>query len=145
MQCVDKPVGAILAGWRYDISGIAPEMRSDYEQHFAACARCRGKQKLHRTIDFGLLAVTMASGVLFLLAFLAVRHFHPGRAIIMELVALGGAAASAIVWIGVCMTTPVPVMAFGVVKSKAREVHDRLPEEIRQRIPEKLTEKILEG
>lgn len=64
---------------------------------------------------------------------------------IMELVALGGAAASAVVWVAVCMTTPAPVMAFGVVKSKAREVHDRLPQEIRQRIPEKLTEKILEG
>jgi hypothetical protein len=48
------------------------------------------------------------------------------------------------VWIGVCMTTPAPVMAFGVVKSKAREVHGRLPEEIKQRIPERLTEKILE-
>lgn len=144
MQCVDKPVGAILAGWRYDISGIAPEMRSDYEQHFAACARCRGKQKLHRTIDFGLLAVTMASGFLFLIAFLAVRHFQPNSAFIMQMVALGGAVASAAVWIAVCMTTPAPVMVFGAVKSKAREVHERLPEEIRQRLPEKLTEKILE-
>jgi hypothetical protein len=144
MPCIDKPVGAILAGWRYDISGIAPEMRADYEQHFAACGYCRGKQKLHRTIDFGLLAVTMASGVLFLLAFLAVRHFQPSKALIMELVALGGAAVSAMVWIGVCMTTPAPVMAFGAVKSKAREVHGRLPDEIKQRIPERLTEKILE-
>jgi hypothetical protein len=144
MQCIDKPVGAILAGWRYDISGIAPEMRSDYEQHFAECARCRSKQKLHRTIDFGLLVVTMASGFLFLVGFLAVRHFHPGRAFIMEMVALGGAAVSAFVWIGVCMTTPAPLMVFGVVKSKAREVHERLPEEIRQRIPERIAEKIFE-
>ena len=144
MQCIDKPVGAIVAGWRYDISGIAPEMRSDYEQHFADCARCRGKQRLHRTIDFGLLVVTMASGVLFLLAFLAVRHFQPSKALIMEFVALGGALVSAMVWIGVCMTTPAPVMAFGAVKSKAREVHERLPEEIRQRLPGQLTAKILE-
>lgn len=144
MQCTDKVVGDILAGWRYDISGIAPEMRADYEQHFAECARCRGKQKLHRTIDFGLLALTMASGVLFLLGFLAVRHFHPGRAFIMEMVALGGAGLSAMVWIGVCMTTPAPLMVFGAVKTKARKVHERLPEEIRQRIPEQLAAKILE-
>jgi len=144
MQCVDKPVGAILAGWRYDISGIAPEMRSDYEHHFVECARCRREQRFHRTIDFGLLVVTMASGVLFLLAFLAVRHFQPNKALIMELVALGGALCSAVVWIGVCMTTPAPVMAFGVVRSKAKEMHGRLPDEIKQRIPEKLAEKILE-
>ena len=144
VQCTDKPVGAILAGWRYDISGIAPEMRSDYEAHFTECARCRSKQRLHRTIDFGLLVLTMTSGVLFLLAFLAVRHFQPNKALIMELVALGGALASAVVWIGVCMTTPAPVMAFGVVRSKAKEMHEKLPEEIRQRIPEQITAKILE-
>ena len=144
MQCVDKPVGAILAGWRYDISGIAPEMRSDYEQHFAECARCRSKQRLHRTIDFSLLVLTMASGTLFLLAFFAVRHYQPNKALIMEFIAAGGAAISALVWIGVCMTTPAPVMAFGVVRSKAREVHGRLPEEIKQRIPEQIAAKILE-
>ena len=144
MQCLDKPVGAILAGWRYDISGIPSEMRSDYEQHFEACGYCRSKQRLHRTIDFGLLVLTMASGTLFLLAFLAVRYYHPSRALIMELVAAGGAVASALVWIAVCMTTPAPVMAFGAVKSKAREVHDRLPAEIKQRIPEHLTARILE-
>ena len=33
-QCVDPVVGKILAGWRYDISGIAPEMRGAYEDHF---------------------------------------------------------------------------------------------------------------
>jgi hypothetical protein len=144
MACIDKPVGAILAGWRYDISGIAPEMRSDYVQHFADCLRCRKKQRLHRTIDFGLLAVTMASGFLFLLAFLAVRHFQPSKALIMEFIALGGALFSAMVWIAVCMTTPAPVMAFGAVKSKARELHEHLPQEIRQRLPEQLTAKILE-
>ena len=35
-QCIDPIVGKILAGWRYDISGLAPEMRGDYENHFAS-------------------------------------------------------------------------------------------------------------
>ena len=48
-ECVDPIVGKILAGWRYDISGIAPEMRADYEEHFDACERCRSRQRLHRT------------------------------------------------------------------------------------------------
>ncbi len=34
LECTDKVVGTILAGWRYDISGITPDMRRDYEQHF---------------------------------------------------------------------------------------------------------------
>src|SRR3989442_441847 len=38
-QCIDPIGGKILAGWRYDISGLAPEMRGDYEEHFAACGR----------------------------------------------------------------------------------------------------------
>jgi hypothetical protein len=29
-ECIDPVVGKILAGWRYDISGITPEMRGDY-------------------------------------------------------------------------------------------------------------------
>ena len=50
-QCVDPIVGKILAGWRYDISGLAPEMRADYEDHFDACVHCRYRQRLHRKTD----------------------------------------------------------------------------------------------
>ena len=50
-QCVDPIVGKILAGWRYDISGLAPEMGGDYEEHFTTCEHCRRRQRLHRTID----------------------------------------------------------------------------------------------
>ena len=56
-KCTDRVVGSILAGWRWDISGIAPEMRSDYEQHFAECEHCRGKRRLHRTIDISLIVL----------------------------------------------------------------------------------------
>ena len=30
--CNDQVVGDILSGWRYDISGLSPAMRTDYEQ-----------------------------------------------------------------------------------------------------------------
>jgi hypothetical protein len=46
-ECIDPIVGKILAGWRYDISGLAPEMGGDYEEHFAACEHCRSRQRLH--------------------------------------------------------------------------------------------------
>ena len=45
-QCSDPIVGKILAGWRYDISNLAPEMCGDYESHFAGCELCRSRQGL---------------------------------------------------------------------------------------------------
>lgn len=142
--CTDRVVGEILAGWRYDISGIALEMRADYEQHFADCARCRSRQRLHRTIDFGLLAIASVSAVVFLAGFLAVRHFNPSRALLMEVGALGGFAFSALMWIIVAVSTPVPVVVAGVAREQARRIHEKLPEEIRSRIPETITAKIAE-
>src|SRR6202000_349268 len=55
--CTDQVVGDILSSWRYDISGISPEMRKDYESHFEECAHCRSRQRLHRTIDVALIGV----------------------------------------------------------------------------------------
>jgi hypothetical protein len=143
-KCVDKVVGDILAGWRYDISGITPEMREDYEQHFRDCARCRSKQRLHRTIDFGLIAIASASAIVFLLAFIVVRHLQPNRALLMEIGALSGFAFSALVWIVVAVSTPVPVVVAGVALNQARKIHERLPEEVKARIPEPLASKIAE-
>jgi hypothetical protein len=142
--CVDKAVGEILAGWRYDISGLAVEMREDYEQHFIECARCRSKQKLHRTIDFSLITIASASALVFLLAFGAIRHFNPARALLLEIAALSGFAFSALMWIIVAVSTPVPVVVAGVARHHARKLHDRLPEDIKNKIPENLSSKISE-
>jgi len=141
-QCIDKFVGEVLAGWRYDISGLAPEMRGDYEDHLRLCTRCRSKQRLHRWIDVSLLFLASVSSLVFLLAFGAIRHFSPARALILEIVALGGFAVSALVWVIVAVATPLPVMVFGVAKSQARKLQERLPPEIRNRIPENLSSKI---
>jgi len=35
-----KALSGHLSSWRYDISGLAPEMRVDYEAHLAECNRC---------------------------------------------------------------------------------------------------------
>ena len=67
-QCIDPIVGKILAGWRYDISGLAPEMRGDYEDHFRSCEYCRSHQKIHRMIDVGLIALASVSAGVVLLA-----------------------------------------------------------------------------
>ncbi len=141
-QCTDPVVGDILASWRYDISGITPEMRGDYESHFAECGRCRAKQRLHRTIDIGLIVIASVSAFLFLLAFAAVRHFSPKHAFILEMIALAGFAFSAVVWVLVLIATPAPVVMADAAKLGARRLHDRLPERVRERIPEDLRSRI---
>jgi hypothetical protein len=141
-ECTDKMVGAILAGWRYDISGITPEMRGDYEQHFAECQRCRSLQRMHRTIDIALILLASVSACVFLLAFGAIRHFEPRHALILELAALAGFALSALIWLLVAVATPAPLVMADAARLGVRTLHDRLPPEIRERIPEELREKI---
>src|SRR6478735_30960 len=140
--CIDPVVGKILAGWRYDISGLALEMRGDYEAHFAACERCRSRRTLHRTIDVSLIVLASVSAGMFLLAFGVIHHFAPRHTFILELVALGGFALSALIWLIVAVATPAPATVVDVARVGARRVHDRLPAEIRQRIGEDLRVKL---
>jgi hypothetical protein len=141
-QCVDPLVGKILAGWRYDISGLAPEMREDYEHHFEDCEHCRSRQKIHRIIDVSLIVLASVSAAMFLLAFGVIRHFGPRHALLLELIALGGFALSALLWLVVAVATPAPMTVVDVARIGARRVHDRLPAEIRERLPEDLRLKI---
>ena len=141
-QCVDPIVGKILAGWRYDISGLAPEMCADYESHFAACEHCRSRQQIHRMIDVGLIALASISAAVFLLAFGVIWRLAPRHAFWLEIAALTGFAMSALIWLVVAVATPAPVTVLGAAKEGARRVHDRLPEEIRQRLPEEIRIKI---
>src|SRR6201988_494084 len=140
--CVDPVVGKILAGWRYDISSLAPEMRADYEAHLTAFERCHSRQRLHRTIDISLIVLASVSGFVFLLAFGVIRHFGPRHAFWLEIAALAGFALSAVIWLVVAVATPAPVTVLDAAKQGGRRVHDRLPEEIRQRRPEEIRLKI---
>ncbi|HEX7896111.1 MAG TPA: hypothetical protein VF447_18075, partial [Terriglobales bacterium] len=140
--CVDPVVGKILAGWRYDISGLAPEMRGDYEAHFVACEFCRSRQQIHRAIDVSLIVLASVSAGVFLLAFGVIHHFAPRHSLILELAALCGFALSALIRLIVAVATPAPMAVVDVAKLGARHVHDRLPPEIRERLPEELRMKL---
>jgi hypothetical protein len=118
-QCIDPIVGKILAGWRYDISGLAPEMREDYESHFAGCERCRSRQRMNRVIDVGLIALASISGGVFLLAFGVIRHFGPRHAFWLEIAALAGFALSALIWLVVAVATPAPVTVLDAARTPA--------------------------
>jgi hypothetical protein len=141
-HCTDRVVGNILAGWRYDISGITPEMRGDYEAHLAACEHCRSRQRLHRTIDIALIVLATVSAFVFLLAYGVIRHFEPRHTLILELIAIGGFVLSALIWLIVAVATPAPMTMVDVARLGARKVHDRLPPEVRERIPEEVRMKI---
>jgi hypothetical protein len=149
--CTDQVVGAILSGWRYDISGNSPDLRLEYEAHLGECSHCRRRQRIHRTVDVLLLTVTALSFAAFLLAALVMQrlealshitnvhvHLHQlnepvlGRipssvTIGLETVAIAGVIVSMLLWILVAMATPI----FGIVMTKIQE---RLSPELRERL-----------
>ena len=141
-ECTDRVIGKILAGWRYDISGLAPEMRGDYETHLRDCPHCHSRQRLHRGIDIGLMVLASASMVVFLLAYGVIRHFQPSHAFWLEIGALGGFLLSMLLWLLVAIATPAPLVVKDAAMTGARLGLDKLPEEIRQKIPEDLRLKI---
>lgn len=148
--CNDPVVGAILSGWRYDISGISPDLRVDYEAHLYGCAHCRRRQRLHRTVDVLLLAATTLSFVAFLLAALVMHrvealshiasvhlHLHDEAAtllripssvtISLEAVAIVGMLVSMFLWTLVTITTPIPNMISAIFR-------ERISPELRERL-----------
>ncbi len=141
-QCIDPFVGKILAGWRYDITGIAPEMCGDYEAHLATCAHCRSWQKIHRTIDIALIALATVSAIVFVFAFAVIHHFSPPHALLFEFGSLCGFTFSALVWLIVAVATPAPLVVKDAALSGARNLSDRLPENLRDRLPEELRIKL---
>ena len=137
-QCTDKVVGDILASWRYDISGIFPEMRGDYEAHFAECEHCRARRKLHRTIDFALIGLASVSAFVFLIVFAVIHQLKPQHAFLLEVGSLAGFALSAVIWLAVAVATPAPIVAVQAARLQAKRVHDKLPDKIKDKIPEEL-------
>ena len=132
-SCTDPIVGAILSGWRYDISSISPEMRTDYEQHLIECHHCRRRQRMARTIDVLLISVSSLSIVAFLLAALVMRrveilthiagsltvHLRQSPVTVsLEAVAIAGLVVSTILWVLVAIATPLPGLVGGLVQQR---------------------------
>ena len=148
--CTDQVIGAILSGWRYDISGIPKDLRGDYEEHLVACPYCKKRQRLHRTVDLLLISVTTLSFAAFLLAALVMHrleayshisavtvHLHNGAefrripdsiAISLETVACVGVFVSLLLWVLVAIATPVPGMLTSMFRER-RAAAPRDPED----------------
>ena len=138
-------MGGILASWRYDISGIAPEMRKDYEHHLAECPHCSARQKVHRTIDVTLAVLTSLSVLFFLFALAVIVHIKPFEYVFINVfgldifdmyhmlvsAAVAGVCFSVIGLALVLTTTPAPSYLGGIAAERAKLIEERLPEAIK--------------
>ncbi|HTZ89108.1 MAG TPA: hypothetical protein VMA71_02130 [Alloacidobacterium sp.] len=138
--CTDPIVGDILSSWRYDISGISPELRTDYEEHLETCEHCRSRQRLHRVVDVTLIGLSTLSVLAFLLALAVIHHVPPLRdwvlimhldgrnmALTLQMGAMFGLLFSLVLWVLVAVATPAPVYLTGMALEQARMLHNRLP------------------
>ncbi len=148
-QCTDRIVGAILSSWRYDISGITPEMRKDYEQHLSDCPHCRSRQKFHRTLDGTLAVLTALSMISFLFALAVLQRVKILEHVAFNILhletismyqmlvsaAFAGLGFSLIAFILVMTTTPASAYLGGIAAERARLIEARLPESIKSLRP----------
>ncbi len=149
IECTDRVVGAILASWRYDISGISPEMRRDYENHFAECARCSARQKFHRSLDVALAVLTSLAAVFFFFAVAVLNHVRPVEHMafnvfgldvedtyhMLILAGVAGLIFSVIALALVLMATPAPSYLGGIAAERAKLIEERLPDSIKSILP----------
>jgi hypothetical protein len=145
-QCTDRVVGAILANWRYDISGIYPEMRKDYEQHFAECPHW---QKFHRSLDGTLAVLTSLAVFFFLFALAVLKHIKPLEHVAFNVFGLdisdmyhmlvsagiAGLCFSVIALGLVLMATPASSYLGGIAVERAKLIEEHLPAAIKSLRP----------
>lgn len=144
-RCTDRVVGAILASWRYDISGITPEMRKDYERHLAECAHCSARQRFHRGLDVALAVLTSTAALFFLFALAVLKHIKPLEHVAFNIFGLdiadtyhmlvsagiAGLCFSVIALALVLTTTPAPTYLGGIAVERAKLLEERLPAAIK--------------
>jgi hypothetical protein len=123
-------------------------MRQDYEQHLVECHYCCSRQRLHRTIDVVLIALSTISIAAFLFGLAVIHHIQPLQhwalvdlhvwqmSIVLSLqaAAIAGLLVSLLTWLLVAVATPAPVYLAEVAMAQARVLQDRIPEELRERL-----------
>ena len=144
-RCTDHVVGAILASWRYDISGISPQMRKDYEQHLADCPHCIARLKFHRSLDATLAVLTSLAVLFFLFALAVIKHIKPLEHVAFNILgldvvsmyqmlvsaAVAGVVFSLIAFLLVLTATPAPSYISDIASERARVIEEHLPAAIK--------------
>ena len=145
IHCNDRVIGSILASWRYDISGISPEMRRDYEHHLAECPHCSARQKFHRGVDVTLFVLTSLSVFFSVFALAVLMHIKPLEHVAFNILgldtfdmyhmlvsaAIAGVCFSVIAFALVMMATPAPTYLSGIAAERAKLLEERLPDAIK--------------
>jgi hypothetical protein len=144
-RCTDRVIGDILASWRFDISGLSPEMRKDYEQHLVECPYCSSRQRFHRTLDGALAVLTSLSAVFFLFALAVLKHVKPFEHVAFNVLGLdipsmyemlvsagiAGLLFSLIALALVLTTTPAREYLGEKAAEQAKIIEERLPAAIK--------------
>jgi uncharacterized paraquat-inducible protein A len=144
-RCTDHVIGAILASWRYDISGISPQMRKDYEQHLAECPRCGARLKFHRSLDATLAVLTSLAVLFFLFALAVIKHIKPLEHVAFNVLgldvvsmyqmlvsaAVAGVVFSLIAFLLVLTATPAPGYISDLASERAKVIEEHLPAAIK--------------
>jgi len=145
-RCTDKIVGGILSSWRYDISGLEPDMRKDYEQHLEECPRCKSKQSFHRGLDVALVVLTSLSVLFSLFALAVLKHVKPLEHVAFNIfgldisdmyhmlvsAAIAGVFFSVTAFALVLMATPAPAYLGELALERAKAIEEHLPDAIKQ-------------
>ncbi len=137
--CSDQVVGDILSSWRYDTTAVPPAVRGAYQEHFAQCAHCRARQRLHRTVDLLLLSLFTVSVFIFLLAtmilhrgpwaqvtFAELHMRHLSLALTLQSIAVVGLLFSVLMWILVAIATPAPSLISHTVQQRRLQARERV-------------------
>jgi hypothetical protein len=120
-------------------------MRKDYEQHFAECAHCSGRQKFHRSLDATLAALTSLAVFFFLFALAVLKHIRPVEHMAFNVFGLdvadtyhmlvsagiAGLVFSVIALALVLTATPAPSYLGGIAVERAKLIEERLPAAIK--------------
>lgn len=144
-RCTDHVIGAILASWRYDISGISPGMRRDYEQHLAECPRCGARLKFHRSLDATLAVLTSLAVLFFLFALAVIKHIKPLEHVAFNILgldvvsmyqmlvsaAIAGVCFSFIAFLLVLTATPASGYISDMAAERAKAIEEHLPEALK--------------
>ena len=120
-------------------------MRKDYEQHFADCSHCRGKQRFHRSLDVTLVVLTALSVFFSLFALAVLKHIKPLEHVAFNIfgldisdmyhmlvsAAVAGVCFSVIAFALVLMATPAPAYLGEIAVERAKLIEERLPAAIK--------------
>ncbi|MEI9967094.1 MAG: hypothetical protein WDM87_00115 [Terracidiphilus sp.] len=148
-QCTDRVVGAILASWRYDISGISRRCAAITKVILRSAPVAEPAKSTIAALDVTLAVLTSTAVLFFLFALAVLEHIKPLEHVAFKVLGLdifdmyhmlisagiAGFCFSLIAFALVLMATPAPSYLGGIAAEQARLIEQRLPAAIKSLRP----------